>query len=136
LNTKLVSVTLLIIFVVYWFILSSVYFGFPPNFPTNYPNYYLFWFAIGLIAFQWSIYFLTIIEAKSKILPLIKLGVTWIVSTTVAFASLSVVWFSYLVTKDFAVGLYFFIPLLAGSIASYILGKAIFKEPKKGNGST
>jgi uncharacterized membrane protein (DUF485 family) len=77
LNTKLAGVMSFVVFIVYWFILSSVYFGFPPVFPNSVPSSYVLWFAIGLIVFEWSEYSFYIIGAKGKIWPLTKWGVTW-----------------------------------------------------------
>jgi hypothetical protein len=64
-------------------------------------------------------------------LLLTKWGVTWIVTTTVAFASLSVVFFSFLVTQEFVLVIYFFILSLAASIASFISDRQLTKIPKK-----
>jgi hypothetical protein len=130
LNTRLglVAVILFVGFVVYVFTLSSVFFGFPPFFPSNYPYNFLSWFAIGLIVFEWSIFSLAMIEYRSRILPLTKLSITWIISTTITFVSFSILYFSDTVTKQLAIGFYFLIPLLVGCLASFISGRKIEKK--------
>jgi hypothetical protein len=128
LNIKLVAVILFVGFVVYIFTLASVFFGFPPAFPSNYPYNYALWFSIGLIVFEWSIFSLAMIEYRSRILPLTKLSITWIISTTITFVSFSILYFSDTVTKQLAIGFYFLIPLLVGCLASFISGRKIEKK--------
>jgi hypothetical protein len=99
--------------------------GFPPNFPSTLPSSYVLWLAIGLIAFIWSIYSIAMIEYRSRIFPLTKLSITWIVSITIGFASFSILYLSDYVTKQLGIGFYSLIPLLISCLASFISGRKL-----------
>jgi len=112
-------------FVIYWFILASIFMGLPPNFSSTLPSSYALGLSIGLVVFIWSIYSLAMIEYKSRIFPFTKLSITWIVSTTITFASFSILYFSDNVTKQLWIGFYSLLPLLIGCIASLIAGRKL-----------
>jgi peptidoglycan/LPS O-acetylase OafA/YrhL len=122
LNTRLIAIILFCIFVVYAFILSV---AFPPNYNTLAPTTFTLFFTIGLIIFMWSNYALAMIEYKSRILPLTKLSLTWIVSSTITCASFSILYFSEYVTRQLGFGFYSLILLLIGCLALFISGRKL-----------
>ncbi len=113
-------------------VLASVFYGFPPNFNAPYvPSNYSLFSAVGLIVFMGLIYFLVFADAKSKILPLTKWGITFVVSTIIAFVSFSVFYFSEFVTKQFEISSYFLLLLIVGSLISFISGRQINGKSQK-----
>ena len=118
-NTKLVGVAAFLILVIYLAILASNFFGFPQMVANNYPYNYALWATVGFLVFQWTVYFLGVVEAKSKILPLTKLSMALVVGFTAENVSLSIGDFNLFVTKNLLIVIYSVIPLSAGSLITY-----------------
>jgi len=121
LNAQLASVIALVIFVIYWFILASIFYGFPPDIGmVKVPSTYTTLLGIGLIILGVVIGSFTFSDAKNKMLPLTKWGKIWILSNIIFLVSFSIFVFSNFIIGDLEITFFSSIVWLACSFLSAI----------------
>jgi hypothetical protein len=106
---------------------SIVFYGFPPN--TNFGSAstnsnYGTALRISVIIFTAIIFSITMIDSKSRILPLTKWGKIWISSTIIVFASFSLVYFDFIV-EGVGIGSYFLLGVFVNSLLSFAAGRKL-----------
>ncbi len=120
-NAKLAIVICCIIFVVYVFVLASIFYGFPPDTSmAKVPSTYATLLGIGLLILGGVIGSFAFIDAKSKIFPLTRWGKIWISSIIIVIASFSIFIFSNFIIGYLGIAIFSSIVWLAGSFLSAI----------------
>jgi hypothetical protein len=116
LNAKLAIVICFIIFIVYMFVLASIFYGFPPdNSIAKVPSTYATLLGVGLIILGWVSGSFAFIDAKNKIFPLTRWGKIWISSAIIFVASFSISMFSNFIIGALGITLISSIVWLASS---------------------